>query len=94
MFSVEDTKEDKTVRKVYFSNLTQLMARHGISKTDIADIIKISYRQTLKKLSKEVRFDIDEAKKIVEFFRAKGEDKITVDVIFFDEPFSNESISA
>lgn len=84
-----DTVNSNT-RTVYYSNLRQLMAKYGLNKGDIAAIIGKSYRQTLKKLNREKsqsgkvsRFDIEEAKKIVEYFKGMGE-PVTADDIFFD----------
>jgi DNA-binding XRE family transcriptional regulator len=84
-------------KTVHYRSLRQLMAKHGLNKGDIASIIGKSYRQTLKKMNKEksksgkiAKFDIDEAEKVVRFFQAKDE-KVTVDYIFFDQPFSNEN---
>jgi hypothetical protein len=68
--------------------LMQLMAKYGLDRQDIAEIIGRSYRNTLKKINREqtgmdtiALFDIVEAGKITKFFKDKGEN-VTVDSIF------------
>lgn len=85
---------------VKYHVLRQLMAKYGLKIGDIAEIIGKSYRQTIKKMNKDVSpngsismFDINEAYKIVKYFRAKGE-CVTVDAIFFGDMFSNENETA
>jgi DNA-binding XRE family transcriptional regulator len=88
------------VKSLYYSYLRQLMAKYGLNKGDIAKLIGKSYRQTIKKLNREasdagkvVLFDVNEAGKVAAFFKSKGEN-VTIDMLFFDNVVSNESISA
>lgn len=66
------------MKKPAYPILAQLMAKHGISRNDISDIIGVTYRNTLKKINGDVLFDIVEAGKVAKFFRDLGED-ITID---------------
>jgi 3-keto-L-gulonate-6-phosphate decarboxylase len=88
------------MKVVHYPYLMQLMAKYGLNKCDIAKIIGKSYRQTIKKLNKETSklgkettFDIEEAAKIVSFFKEKGEE-VSVDIIFFNGMVSNENKTA
>lgn len=86
------------MKLIYYIRLRELMARHGMSKYDIANIIGKSYRQTSKMLHREVSpesgkpyvFDIIEAAQIVMHFRRLGED-VTIDNLFFNQAVSNEN---
>lgn len=68
------------------------MAKHLVSKKDIAKLVGKSDRQVSKILCKELSpltnkpfvFDIMEVVLIVQFFKHKGEN-ITVDELFYDE---------
>lgn len=77
-------------KEVNFPVLLQLLAKHGMNRQHVAEIIHRSYRQTIKKLSKQAPFDIEEARNIVVFFRGLG-DNVSVESIFFDEAVSNEN---
>lgn len=93
------------MKKVYYTKLRELMAKHLMNKTDVAKIIGKTYRQTLKKLHKETSgasgkpfiFDSVEIALLIKHFRNLGEDKLTVEELFpelfFNPMFSNENVS-
>lgn len=60
-------------KKPAYPILAQLMAKHGMTKSDISNIIGVSYRNTLKKLNKETTFNLVEAGNITKVFRDLGE---------------------
>ena len=62
------------MKKPAYPALMQLMAKHGVSRDDIAKTIEVSYRNTLKKINGETLFDIIEAGKITKVFKDLGED--------------------
>ena len=70
------------MKKPAYPMLMQLMARHGVSRADISKTISVTYRNTLKKINGETRFDIIEAGRITKVFKDLGED-VTIDYIFF-----------
>jgi DNA-binding XRE family transcriptional regulator len=80
----------------HYPNLRQLMAKYGMTKGDIAEILGITYRQTLSKMNRvktkkgHAIFSMEEGFKISKFFQNLGE-KVTVDYIFFDSVTSNEA---
>jgi DNA-binding Xre family transcriptional regulator len=69
------------MKKPAFPILAQLMAKHGISRSDISEVIGLSYRNTLKKINGETKFDLVEAGKITKTFRGLGE-KITENITY------------
>ncbi len=79
------------LKPVKFPVILQLMAKYGLNRSDIAKTIKKSYRQTVKKLNKEVVFDIIEAYAIRDLFRRLGEKEVTVETLFFGEMVSYEN---
>lgn len=88
------------MKSLYYSYLRQLMAKYGLNKGDISKLIGKSYRQTIKKLNREksdsgktVLFDVNEAGRVVAYFKSKGEN-VNIDMLFFDEAVSNEDKSA
>lgn len=83
-----------------YPNLRQLMAKYNLTKGDIAKIINKSYRTTLKRMNKEIaacgkmsKFDIEEAMKIVNYFKELGE-PVTTEYIFFDSMVTNVTRTA
>ncbi|KNY30207.1 helix-turn-helix domain-containing protein [Pseudobacteroides cellulosolvens] len=77
---------------VHYSNLKQLMAKYGMTISDISQIVGKSYRQTIKILNKEKMqsgtipvFNVNEASKIVIYFHKLGEASVTLDELFFDQ---------
>ena len=66
------------MRKPAYPPLMQLMAKHGVSRKDISEIIGVTYRNTLKKINGETLPDVLEAGKITKYFKDLGED-VTID---------------
>lgn len=78
-----ETKEEViSMKKPAYPVLAQLMAKHGLNKGDISNVIGLSYRNTLKKLNGERVFNLVEAGKVVKSFIDLGE-SVTIDDIFF-----------
>lgn len=69
------------MKKPAYPILAQLMAKHGISRNDIAKAIDLSYHGTLFKLNGERLFNIVEAGKVTKIFKDLGEDT-SIDAIF------------
>lgn len=70
------------MKKPAYPILAQLMAKHGISKNDIAEAIGLSYRNTLYKINGGTLFNIVEAGKVAKVFKDLGE-STSIDAIFF-----------
>jgi DNA-binding XRE family transcriptional regulator len=76
------------MRKPAYPILAQLMAKHGLTRKNISEIVGLSYRHTIRKLNKDktsrgivALFDIVEAGRIVKYFKDLGEE-VTIDGIF------------
>lgn len=67
------------------------MAKYCMTIGDIGDIIGKTYRCTHDKITKKKTFNIDEAQKIVNFFKNEKSENISTDEIFFSQAFANES---
>lgn len=96
------TEEVSIIKNIYYIKIRELMAKHLLDKTDIAEIIGKSYRQTLKILKHEISessgepfvFSLPEAIILTKHFRELGETNLTMEELFFDDVFSNENVSS
>jgi hypothetical protein len=69
------------------------MAKHLVNKKDIAKVVQKTDRQVARILHKEISpstkkpfvFSIVEAVLILNFFKGKGEDSLTLDELFYNE---------
>ena len=93
MFSNESiTEGGANVKNVSFPYLAVMMVKHGVTKTDISKTIEKSYRQTTLKLRKKSPILLNEAIAIKGLFVNLGEENLTVEQLFYGQPFSNESM--
>lgn len=60
------------------------MAKYDLTIKDMADVVGISYQAMQNKLHGRSDFTLTEAKKIVRFFNAKGENHTVEDIFFAD----------
>jgi hypothetical protein len=74
---------------VTFPELRALMAKYGLTKNDMGNLIETTYGTFSKKLNLQYFFNFPEMLKIFDFFKSKGED-ITIDKLFFEWKLSNE----
>jgi len=74
--------------KVKFPELRAVMARHGVTQSDLAELVGDSPHTFGKKMNALAEFTFNDIVKIREFFRDKGEIAVTVDSLFFDWNFT------
>jgi DNA-binding XRE family transcriptional regulator len=80
MVTIMNKSGGEQMKNPTYPKLAQLMAKHGMTKTDISDIIEVSYRNTLNKMNRKARLSIVEAAKITQRFKDLGE-TVSVNVV-------------
>lgn len=73
-----------------YRNLEAEMARHKVTKTDIAKLLELRYATVLDKMNGHSRFFYDEAKKIKEQFFTE----ISLEYLFEASCEKNEDINS
>lgn len=79
------------LKEVTFPELRALMAKYGITYTDIGKIIGNTYQTVSKKFNETYEFGLMDMYKIKEYFLKLGEppENIRIDKLFFDWKFTN-----
>lgn len=88
---------NKILKKgVTFPELRALMAKYGVTYTEIGKIIGNTYQTVSKKFNESYEFGLVDMYKIKEYFINLGEspEDIKIDKLFFDWKFTNVNKSA
>ena len=81
----------KQTKEVTFPELRALMAKYGVTYTDIGKIIGNTYQTVSKKFNETYEFGLTDMYKIKEYFISIGEPKenLKIDKLFFDWKFTD-----
>lgn len=93
----EEIMGNKILKKgVTFPELRALMAKYGVTYTEIGKIIGNTYQTVSKKFNESYEFGLVDMYKIKEYFINLGEspEDIKIDKLFFDWKFTNVNKSA